>query len=63
MPDFNLTDHGSLYVVTPLTPEAEEWTRHNFDPGANWFGRGVAVEPRYVNDLVEVILCDGITVA
>jgi hypothetical protein len=62
MPDFIFTNHGSICTVAPTNPEAEEWVRYNVDPGAQWFGRGVAVEPRYVNDLVEAAICDGLTV-
>lgn len=62
MPDFIFADHGSTTILTPISAEAQEWVRYNIDPGAAWFGRGVAVEPRYVGDLVEGILCDGLTV-
>ena len=60
--DFVLTDHGSIAVLRPVTDEAREWVDENLPDDAQWFGRGVVIEPRYVGDIVEGILNDGLTV-
>lgn len=60
--DFNLTDHGSIVVLRPMNDEAREWIDFNVDPDAQWFGRGVVIEHRYVNDIVEGIVSDGLTI-
>ena len=62
MTDFSLTDHGSIVVLTPLNNEAREWLDRSIDDEAQWFGRGLVIEPRYVGDIVDGIIADGLTV-
>jgi hypothetical protein len=48
---FTVEDHGSLFLIRPLTRDVTSWlTRHT---DATWFGGAIAVEPRYVDDLVD----------
>lgn len=62
MTDFTLRDHGSLAVLTPVSAEACDWAAaHLPDDAMGWAG-GTVIEPRYVPDIVEGILCDGLTV-
>lgn len=60
--DFELTDHGSVSLLRPITDEAREWIDENIGDDAQWLGRGLAIEHRYVGDIVEGILNDGLTV-
>lgn len=62
--DVRIENHGSLFVVQPMTTEAREWMLENVasEPW-QWLGGGLAVEPRYVFDLVEGMRDAGFTVA
>ena len=60
--DVELSLHGSIDLLTPLTPEAQAWMNENIPDDAQWFGSGLAVEPRYVPDIVQGMIDDGLTV-
>ena len=60
--DLELTDHGSIVMLRPISDEAREWTDEHIPDDAMWMGGSVAIEPRYVGDIVEGILNDGLTV-
>lgn len=47
-----VTDHGTIVILTPLDDEAELWLSDNVEESATWLGRGLAVEPRYLEGLV-----------
>ena len=49
--DFRIENHGSLYLVRPLTKPATRWLEDVTD--AQWFGGAAVVEPRYLAPLVE----------
>jgi hypothetical protein len=48
---FSIEPHGSIVLVRPLTNEAREWLEENTD--GQWWTGALAVEPRYVEGLVE----------
>lgn len=60
--DFELRGGGTVYVLAPLTEAAHEWVAENLPEDATWFGGGVAVEHRYIGDIVEGLAADGLTV-
>lgn len=60
--DYKAENHGSLWLIRPLTPEATEWLNENLSEEAQWFGNAVAVEPRYVPGLVERLRAEGFDV-
>ena len=63
MPDLRVDNHGSIILVTPLTPAGEEWIDINVSPEPwQWLGRGLAVEPRYAGALIEGAMGDGLEV-
>ena len=43
---------ASVYLITPLTRECEEWLKENVSEDAMYFGHSLAVEHRYVEDLI-----------
>lgn len=47
---YRLENHGTIALVRPLTPECRQWLDENTD--GTWFGGALAVEPRYVDDLL-----------
>lgn len=62
--DFNVVHHGSIVLLTPLTPAAHAWAEEFLPDDAQTWGPGsVVVEPRYIADIVDGIRGDGLTVA
>ncbi|MGZ5648786.1 MAG: hypothetical protein ACXWG8_00505 [Usitatibacter sp.] len=61
--DFDFSDHGSICILTPLTPEAREWRREYLPDDAMTWGRGgVVIERRYVSDILDGISIAGLSV-
>jgi len=60
--DFTVTNHGSLFTLLPNTPEAEDWVADHIPDDAQYLGRAVAVEHRYIAAIVDGIQGDGLTV-
>lgn len=54
MPDFIITNHGSITTFLPVTPEAEAWWNEHVVEGQS-IGRARAVEHRYAPDIVNGI--------
>lgn len=61
--DFTVAGGGTIYLVTPHTPEAQDWTAEHIGDDAQWLGRGFAVEHRYIEDILEGMVRDGMTVS
>ena len=59
MSDISIENHGSIWLVQPLTPQATEWLHENVQAEALWFGTALAVEPRYVENLTRGLLDEG----
>ncbi len=60
--DFEVQNHGSIFLLCPLTDEARKWIEESLPGDIQWFGDNVAVEHRYIRDIVEDIEIDGLTV-
>jgi hypothetical protein len=60
--DIQFENHGSVWLVRPLTVVGREWIDENVSDDAQWFGGALAVEPRYVGDIVEGMQIDGLEV-
>lgn len=62
MPDFDLSHHGSVNLLTPLSEEAQEWVEEflPFDR-MEWSG-SVVIEPRFTLDLLRGIELEGLEV-
>lgn len=59
--DFLVQGEGTVYVLTPQTKAAKQWVRDRIEDGV-WYGRGVAVEHRYIDPIVDGIRESGLTV-
>ena len=61
MADFRVTYHGTVTTITPLTDRCREWVETNVDIEP-WqrFGNAIAVEPRYVEQLAEAMIEEGL---
>lgn len=55
MTDFLLVDNGSVVLLTPLSKAAKQWIEENISDDSTWFGRSLAIEPRYVDDILNGI--------
>jgi hypothetical protein len=62
MPDFRLYNHGSICLLTPLTPAADDWVNEHLPDDLTTFGASIAVEHRYIAPIVDGIINDGLTV-
>jgi hypothetical protein len=61
--DFTVENHGSVWLLTPETTDARNWVDENvaLEPW-QWLGRSFAVEPRLLDQLVEGIQAEGLSV-
>ena len=58
--DFTVTLEGSLVLIRPETPAAEEWMEDNVDPEATWWVGALVAELRYAGDIVEAMTAAGL---
>lgn len=60
---FHVRNEGSIFLVEPLDHHAKLWLEENVDTeSAQFFGSALAVEHRYVHDLVDGIFDAGFLV-
>lgn len=50
--DYTVTNHGSIWLIQPLTETAANWFADNLDPDCMMHGSAYAVEPRYAGDIL-----------
>lgn len=62
MTDFTVSGGGSIYLLQPHTPAAREWVSEHLPADAQRLGTAIAVEHRYIGDIVEGIFSDGLEV-
>lgn len=54
MPDFHISNQGSIVMITPVTSVAKEWVDENVQLDSwQWLGISFAVEHRYAAGLIE----------
>jgi hypothetical protein len=61
--DIQVQDHGSIWIVSGVTPEGRDWLEENLDPAAQRWCNGFVVEPRYGVDIIEGAYSAGLEVA
>jgi hypothetical protein len=65
MCDIQVTNHGSIFVLTGKTSEGKSWIEDHLIAGNDeiqmWCG-GVVVEPRYVEAIIDGACNDGIAI-
>ena len=54
-PDFRCENHGSLFLLFPLSPSAHSWIEEHLPEDAQWFGKAVVVEHRYIWTILDGI--------
>jgi len=60
--DFELSGHGSVYLLHPLTRAAHAWVNDHLPADATWFGGAVVVEHRYIGPIIGGAIGDGMVV-
>ena len=60
--DFNLINGGSVFLLIPNTEEANAWVADNLPAELLTLGNGIAVEHRYIAEIVAGIQNDGLTI-
>ena len=61
--DFKLENHGSLFLLRPLTTLAREWMNEHLPldhPETQFFAGAIVVETRYIGPIVEGIVAAGL---
>jgi hypothetical protein len=61
--DIQVENHGTLFLLRPLTEAGQTWLEEHTVGETQWFGGALAVEPRYVLDIVLGAQDDGLEVA
>jgi len=62
-PDVVVTGGGTVYLVDWLTAKGKAWIAEKLPDDAQRFGDSVAVEHRYIGDIVQGMIADGLRVA
>ena len=58
-PDFFVENHGTIFLLRPLIPAASSWIEGNPPEDGQTLGNAVAVEHRYIADIVRGAQADG----
>lgn len=58
--DIQLEDRGSIWLFRPLTKTGKDWIGETAPEDAQFFGRAMVVEPRYVNGVIDAIVDAGL---
>jgi hypothetical protein len=61
-PDFLVENHGTIFLLQPLTPAANSWVADHLPEDRLRFAGAVVVEHRFIRDIVTGILGDGLVV-
>lgn len=60
--DFDVHNHGSIALLFPMTEAAHDWVAENLPEDIMTLGAGIAIEPRYLGDILEGIVNAGLSV-
>ena len=60
--DFKVQNHGSIFLLRPRTPAANVWVSEHLPEDAQSFGDAIAIEHRFISDIVRGIQGDGLVV-
>jgi hypothetical protein len=60
MADFEVSNHGTIFIFTPMTPAAGVWVLEFLPEDAQHRAGGVVIEHRYISDVVAGAQLDGL---
>jgi hypothetical protein len=61
-PDFLVENHGTIFLLQPLTPAANSWIDEHLPEDRMTFAGAVVVEHRYIADIIRGATADGLVV-
>ena len=61
-PDLLVYGEGTVYLLHAATPTGHAWIDEHISPDAPRLGAGVAVEHRYLRDIIFGAVADGLVV-
>ena len=62
--DMQFTNHGSIWIMTPLSEGGRDWiAQHIAEDATRWGQNGVVIEHRYVANIVEGVRGDGLEIS
>ena len=56
--EFDVANHSSIVVFTPLSGAAQDWWNENVNSDAMQCGSGYAVEHRFAKEIIEAMKFD-----
>ena len=62
MADFEVSNHGTIFIFTPRRAAARDWVAEFLPVDAQRWAGGVAIEHRYISDVVIGAQRDGLMV-
>jgi hypothetical protein len=61
--DFQVVNHGSLYLLIPNTLRAKQWVRDNLPQDHMKYDDASVIEHRYIGDIIDGIQADDLDIA
>ena len=62
MADLSIQNEGSIFLLRGLTDAGKAWIEKNIPDDAQSFGGAVVVEHRYISDIAQGAINDGLEV-
>jgi len=63
MTDLTVDDHGSVFILTPVSDEGFTWVSEHLPTGGlGWGMHGIAVEHRFISEIVLGAVEDGLAI-
>lgn len=59
--DFEIENHGGLFLLRPLKDAAREYLESIVSPEAQWWAGALVVEPRYIPPIAADLELQGFT--
>lgn len=60
--DFTVDGHGTVFLLTPHTERAKSWVLASLSEDRTELGNSIAVEHRYIVDIVEALRNEGFNI-
>ena len=57
--DYRIENHGTICLIIPVSPECGAYLDVRMPPDAQTWGNGFAVEPRYMENILDDLSCEG----
>ena len=60
--DLIVRNEGSIFLLCPVTPAGSDWIEENIGADAQTWGTAIVVEHRYIGNIVDGAVRDGLEV-